>query len=48
MGEMPPILIAFCWAPESCLKIPFVGVPTLAQWVKNLTAGAWVTVEAQV
>ena len=24
------------------------GVPTMAQWVKNLTAVAWVTVEVQV
>ena len=24
------------------------GVPTLAQWVKNLTAGAWVTAEVHV
>ena len=24
------------------------GVPTVALWVKNLTAAAWVTVEAQV
>ena len=25
-----------------------LGIPTMAQWVKNLTAVAWFTAEAQV
>ena len=25
-----------------------LGVPAVAQWVKNLTAGAWVAAEVQV
>ena len=29
------------------LKLLYSGVPTVAQWIKNLTAGAWVTVVAQ-
>ena len=31
-----------------CFKMLVLGVPAVAQWVKNLTAAAWVTVEVWV
>ena len=31
-----------------CLLIPSLGVPAMVQWVKNLTAAAWVAEEAHV
>ena len=34
--------------PDRDTDLTSVGVPTVAQWVKNLTAVAWVTVEVQV
>ena len=33
---------------QGCQKIGVQGVPTVAQWIKNLTAAAQVTVEALV
>ena len=30
---------------ESLFKNPWPGVPTVAQWVKNLTAGVWIAVK---
>ena len=30
------------------LKIRIIGIPAVAQWVKNLTAGAQVAAEVQV
>ena len=30
------------------IKLLFIGVPAVAQWVKNLSAVAWVTAEVWV
>ena len=43
MGNL--ILHSMCIIQSTRMKL---GVPTVAQWVKNLTAGAQVTMEAWV
>ena len=39
--------VLFCWSPLKQFFKKLLGVPSLAQWVKNPTAAAWVAVEVQ-